>query len=153
MRELAVLNKYLAENGLNRTAQRETILKEFLALERHVSVQELAEAIRRKHKDLGHATVFRALKLFSDAGLARVVDLGDGLLRYEHGFEHGHHDHLICRSCGRTEEFCSPDIERLQDEIGQKHGFMLTGHRLDLYGTCRDCAKKSDANNVRRGKA
>lgn len=153
MRELQVLNAYLAENGLNRTSQRETILKEFLTLERHISVQELSELIRKKHSDIGQATVFRALKLFAEAGLARVVDLGDGLLRYEHGFEHSHHDHLICRSCGRTEEFCNPDIERLQEEVGQKHGFMLTGHRLDLYGLCRDCAKKTEINNVRRGRA
>ena len=153
MRELQALNAYLAANGLNRTAQRETILKEFLALERHISVQELSELIRKKHSDIGQTTVFRALKLFVSAGLARVVDLGDGVLRYEHGFEHSHHDHMICRVCGRTEEFCSPDIERLQEEIVKMHGFALAGHRLDLYGTCRDCAKKTDTNKARRGKA
>ena len=146
MKELQVLNSYLVEKGLNRTAQREVILREFLAQESHVTVQELAELVRRKHKDLGHATVFRALKLFADAGLASVMDLGDGVLRYEHRFEHSHHDHIICRICGKAEEFYSPDIERLQEEIGLKHGFTLTGHRLDLFGTCRDCAKKTSAS-------
>ncbi|HOX23283.1 MAG TPA: Fur family transcriptional regulator [Elusimicrobiales bacterium] len=143
MRELEALNQYLSARGLNRTGQRETVLKEFLALERHVTAQELGDIVRARHPAIGVATVFRALKLFADAGLAHVMDVGDGVSRYEHAYRHRHHDHIICKVCGRTEEFCSPAIERLQEEACKRHGFVLSGHRLDLFGTCPDCLKKA----------
>jgi len=148
MKELEILNVYLAENGLNRTVQRESILNEFLSTERHVTAQELAELVRGRHPNLGYVTVFRALKLFAEAGLAAATDFGDGTLRYEHCYAHTHHDHLICGVCGKTVEFCSHEIERLQEELSRKHGFQLVGHRMELFGKCPDCAGKEQARKT-----
>jgi Fur family ferric uptake transcriptional regulator len=51
-----------------------------------------------------------------------------------------HHDHLVCRSCGRVVEFEYEAIEVLQREVAARHGFTLEGHHLQLVGRCADCA-------------
>ncbi|NLO91724.1 MAG: transcriptional repressor [Elusimicrobia bacterium] len=150
MKELDILNRYLIENGLNKTVQREIILAEFMSAGKHLTAQELSETVRSRHPSLGHVTVFRALKLFVDAGIARALELGDGTTRYEHCYACSHHDHLICGVCGKTVEFCSHEIERLQEELAKKHGFALTGHRMDLFGRCAECAAKPPDDPERR---
>jgi Fur family ferric uptake transcriptional regulator len=81
------------------------------------------------------------MKLLSEAGLAREVDLSDGMTRYEHLNNPAHHDHMICTECGRSLEFLNAEIERLQDEASEKLGFQVTDHRLQIYGLCADCAE------------
>ena len=54
-----------------------------------------------------------------------------------------HHDHFICKSCGDIFEFSSPDIERLQDEAAEEIGFVIQGHKHQIFGLCRRCAAKA----------
>ena len=53
--------------------------------------------------------------------------------------EQHHHDHVICDRCGRIVEFSDDDLERLQEDIATRLGFVLARHRLELYGICREC--------------
>ena len=53
-----------------------------------------------------------------------------------------HHDHLICKSCNKIIEFQDATIERKQLAVAKEHGFTLTGHMMQLYGICPECAVK-----------
>ena len=130
---------YLGKHGLKATRQREVILDEFLAAGSHLSTEELYRAIRDKNPGIGYATVHRTLKLLAESGLAAQRHFGDGQTRYECSSEEDHHDHLICTLCGAIVEFENPGIERLQEEVARKHGFLLRDHRLDIYGECAGC--------------
>ena len=55
-----------------------------------------------------------------------------------------HHDHIICKSCGKIVEFTDQEIENKQLEIAQKNGFTLTSHLMQLYGICEKCSKKGN---------
>jgi hypothetical protein len=44
-----------------------------------------------------------------------------------------HHDHLVCLTCGRVEEFFDPEIEQRQRAVAQARGFDLQDHALALY--------------------
>ncbi len=134
--------QFVARRGLRHTEQRDQVLDVFLATERHVTVQELYDLVRKKHRRIGYATVARTVKLMCDSGVCRQVDLGDGSLRYEHKYGHGHHDHLICLSCGKFEEIYSPKLEKIQDELVSKYGYIQEKHKLDIFGLCPKCAKK-----------
>jgi len=81
------------------------------------------------------------MKILADCGLAREIDLADGITRYEHLYNHEHHDHLICMQCGKSIEFYKPEIEALQDEASGQLGFKGHDHKLQIYGICRDCKK------------
>jgi len=47
-----------------------------------------------------------------------------------------HHDHLVCLTCGRVEEFLDPEIEQRQRAIAHERGFELHEHALALYARC-----------------
>lgn len=138
----AVFLDYLAANGLKTTPQRNLILDVFLHCEGHLTAEDLYAEVKAVDPAVGQATVYRTLKLLDDAGVARAVNFGDGVARYEHELGHEHHDHLICEQCGRNIEVLDPKIEKLQEALAKKHGFTLTGHKMYLYGLCADCRKK-----------
>ena len=121
------------------TPQRSLILEHFLKCDGHVSAEDLYNRVRASNPETGQATVYRTMKLFSEAGLAREVHFGDGVTRYEARHGHGHHDHLVCELCRKEVEFLDPAIEKLQEVQAQTHGFRLTGHRMILFGICPDC--------------
>ncbi len=140
--ERRVLADYLAKHGLKRSAQREAILEAFLKAGHHVSVEELLRIVRRREPEVGRTTIYRTLKLFQEAGLASELVFG-GEARFEPLWNRCHHDHFVCASCGAIFEFQSPEIERLQEEIAGRLGFVIEGHRHNIYGRCRSCVEKT----------
>lgn len=134
-----IFRKYIAEQGLKSTQQREIILDEFLKAGDHLSTEELYLRIREKHPHIGYATVYRTLKLFSECGIAEEHNFGDGQTRYESVVGEDHHDHLICTRCKKIIEFEDSRIEELQAEVARRHNFKIQDHRLELYGLCSDC--------------
>ncbi len=136
-----ILRDYIVKNGLKTSRQRELIADTFFAAEGHLSVDELLERVRAEDAGIGQATVYRTMKLLAKCGLAEARQFGDGHTRYEHVLderEH-HHDHLICTACGRIVEFVDPQIETLQARVAEAHGFTVTHHKMELYGTCAAC--------------
>jgi Fur family ferric uptake transcriptional regulator len=141
MNERKVFQEFLAENNLRMTYQREVILDVFLKTKTHVSPEDLYNLVKKRDASIGQATVYRTLKLLSEAGLASEVEFGDGVMRYEHKYGQGHHDHLVCEVCGKKVEVFDPLIEELQEKLAKRHGFVLTNHKMYLYGICNKCKK------------
>ena len=134
------LTAHLKSKGLKVTRQRELILESFLKTGKHIGVEELLLQVRRRSPTIGNATVYRTMKLFVEAGIAEERRFSTGATLYEaHDGDEHHHDHLICTSCQRIFEFENEEIEKLQDEVAESHGFKLTHHKMELYGLCRDC--------------
>ena len=138
----ALLNAHMAKKGLRSTDQRRLIVEMFFKSPNHVSIEELLAQVRAQDPRVGYATVYRTLKLLTECGVANERRFGDGLARYELADEASHHDHLICLECGNIVEFEEPKIERLQEEIAERHGFELRSHKHEMYGICPDCLAK-----------
>lgn len=134
-----ILDDYLRAKNLKASHPRRQIADVFLRLERHVTVGELYEAVRRQVPRLGFATVYRTLKLLCDCGLARELRFDDGMSQYEHLYGHAHHDHLICTRCGKVVEAADESIEALQEKLFKKYDFTPLRHRMELYGICAAC--------------
>ena len=137
------LVRYLGEHGLKQTRQREAILDVFLSAGGHLTSEELLQAVRKLHPSIGYTTVYRTMKLLSEAGLASERHFDDGITRYE--IEHEHHDHLVCVKCGKIIEFECKAIEASQNEIAERHGFRILRHRHELYGHCAACCADAGA--------
>src|SRR5262245_26927359 len=136
----ARLQAYMAKKGLRSTAQRRLIVDTFFEGSPHMTIEDLLAEVRARDKGIGYATVYRTLKLLAECGVASERRFGDGLSRYELADEaSAHHDHLICVACGKIVEFEEPRIEALQDEVAERHGFEITSHKHEMYGTCPDC--------------
>jgi len=140
---VSALEGYLRGKGQKMTGPRRTVLGVFLGIERHITAEGLLEAVRKVDPSIGQATVFRTVKLFEEAGLARSACRDEGPRRFEHAYKHEHHDHLICSECGAIVEFADEAIERAQEAIYGKYGFEARDHRLELRGVCPSCLKKA----------
>ena len=138
-KEKEIFLEHIQKAGLRRTGQRDLILEIFLRTEEHLTSEDLYFLVHREDPSVGHTTVYRTLKLLTEAGLAREVRFGDNKTYYEHHYNHAHHDHMICTECGKVIEFFSQDIENLQDQMADKFGFRPTHHSLRMWGVCSDC--------------
>ncbi|TIH15860.1 transcriptional repressor [Marinifilum sp. JC120] len=135
---------YLAQNGLSMTPQRKVIVETFLETEGHFSAEDLLRLVQKRVPEVGQATVYRTLKLLVDSGLAESLDFGCGVALYEHSYGHQHHDHLVCTKCQKKVEVVDEDIERRQEILARKNGYVLTHHRMLLFGLCPECQKLRD---------
>ena len=140
--EKQIFLEHIEKTGLRKTAQRDVILEVFLSTEEHMASEDLYWLVQKQDPTVGHTTVYRTLKLLTDAGLAREVRLGDGRTYYEHHYNHEHHDHMICTECGKVIEFFSAELEAMQDKMADKYNFKPTHHSLRILGICEDCQKK-----------
>ena len=140
---LAAIGEYIARHGLKHSRQRERIAETFLQMGGHVSVEELVARVRRVDPRISVATVYRTMKLLHECGLAHARNFGDGQTRYEAAAGRDHHDHLICTRCGTIVEFENDRIEAMQDAVARKHDFLVTSHKMELYGLCRACQREA----------
>jgi Fur family ferric uptake transcriptional regulator len=123
------------------------VLRVIYGTHKHVSADDLFELLhgdaRARHLSISRATVYRTLSLLAEGGFVQALDLGlDRGTLYEHTLGHQHHDHMLCLQCGKIVEFHDDRLEQVQQAAIEKHGFVATSHRLNVYGTCAQCAKK-----------
>jgi Fur family transcriptional regulator, ferric uptake regulator len=125
--------------GSKRSSKREQIVNVFLRQEGHLSADDLVDLIRHEDHRISRATVYRTLQWMVDAGIARKVDFGEGRFRFEHSYRQPRHFHLICKSCHRSFEFLSSDIEGLVEEVAAARNFTASQSVVQIYGTCEAC--------------
>ncbi|HWS40035.1 MAG TPA: ferric iron uptake transcriptional regulator [Arenimonas sp.] len=98
----------------------------------HLSAEDLYRRLLSSGEDIGLATVYRVLTQFEAAGLVEKHNFEGGQAVYE--LDRGkHHDHMVCVDTGKVIEFTSPEIELLQKQIAEKHGYVIDDHSLVLY--------------------
>jgi Fur family ferric uptake transcriptional regulator len=149
---LRAFEEALKERGLKSTAQRDDIARVFFSDGGHRSVEELYAAVKKVNPRVGYATVYRTLKLLKETGLAAERRFDDGQARYEPSEERAqHHDHIICERCGKIVEFNSEELENQQQRIARFLGFVLSRHRLELYGICTDCREGRPSKRAGKG--
>ena len=129
----------LKPDGGKRSSKREQIVNVFLRQEGHLSADDLVDLIRREDQRISRATVYRTLQWMVDAGVARKVDFGEGRFRFEHSYRQPRHFHLICKTCSRSFEFLSSDIEALVEEVASARSFSPSQSVVQIYGTCDEC--------------
>ena len=105
--------------------------------ERHLSAEDIYKELLDAGEDIGLATVYRVLTQFESADLVTRHNFEGGHSVFE--LDDGeHHDHMVCVETGDVVEFVSEEIERLQHEIAERHGYELMDHSLVLYVRPKD---------------
>lgn len=132
-------NSQLKKAGLKITHPRVKILHILENCEkRHISAEEVYKLLLAANEDVGLATVYRVLTQFETAEIVtrHHFEGGHSIFELESGV---HHDHLVCITCGKVDEFHDEVIEQRQLELAEDKGYILTDHSLYLYGKCPDC--------------
>ena len=126
-------NKELRKVGLKVTLPRVKILS---ILENnpdaHLSAEDVYKSLIDNGEDVGLATVYGVLTQYESAGLVSRHNFDGGYSVFE--LDRGeHHDHMVDVDDGTVLEFTNSDIERIQHEIAEAHGYELVEHSLVLY--------------------
>lgn len=123
----------LRKVGLKVTQPRKRILQLLdEAGNKHVTADDIYRVLIQAGEDIGLATVYRVLSQFEAAGLVVKHNFEGGQAYYE--LDSGdHHDHMVCVETGKVVEFSNTEIERLQAEIAESHGFDIVDHSLVIY--------------------
>ena len=132
----------LRKAGLKITLPRLKILEILESAEqRHLSAEDSYKVLLDSGEEIGLATVYRVLTQFESAGLVSRHNFEGGHSIFE--LDDGeHHDHMVCVDTGDVVEFTSDEIERLQEEVAEAHGYELIDHSLVLYVKPRGSTKE-----------
>jgi Fur family ferric uptake transcriptional regulator len=107
-----------------------------------LSAQEIARELDRRHREVGLASVYRALELLQELGLVQRLDTGEGPSRYERVTPGGdHHHHAVCLSCGGLTAFEDPRLEQAIESLGRRLDHRVSGHDVVIRGLCPACAR------------
>ena len=135
---------FFAQNGLKFTQERRAVLACAAGIKGHFDPESLYECLKEKGEKASRASVYRAIPILLKSGAIREAFRDKSGVKYEYAQGKSHHDHMECVKCGKVVEFHNEEIEKLQDSVGKKHGFVLTGHNLELKGLCKECSEKGE---------
>jgi Fur family ferric uptake transcriptional regulator len=124
--------------AFRQTTPRQEVLRAFVEHSEPMTVAEVHSRLRDRRINL--ASVYRAVHLFRQLGILTAVDHVAEGQRFELSDRHRpHHHHLICESCGRTEDFEGCFLGDLERKILQRTQFRVRRHELQFYGVCGRC--------------
>ena len=140
MDKVKMLFTELQARGLKLTKQRLAIIKVLNTSQIPLTAEEMFLRIREKNDNTSLATVYRNLKTLVTAGLVVKSGLLEDKAQYRLASKPHSHD-LICLGCHKVVELTQCPLDCLNEFIGEKEGFTVTEHRIELYGYCRECGK------------
>lgn len=132
--------KILKKNEL-RLSEARLALYEFLAKhDRPLSTNKLVTSLSA-HSD--RASIYRNIELFEKIGIINKVYTGwKYRVELSEKFR-PHHHHLTCTSCGKIIPIhLGEKMEKAILNFGDKHGFKITDHQIELRGLCKNCYQK-----------
>jgi Fur family ferric uptake transcriptional regulator len=131
----------LNEAGYRRGGARRAVLELFSAQRCAMTARDVEDRLRDGGREVGRASIYRALEQLDDLALVKRVEVGPGMARYEAVLESGdHHHHMVCDRCGRVTPFEDPALEAAIEALaGREGGFDVAGHDVVLRGACAAC--------------
>lgn len=124
-----------------KTRQLEAVLRAVRGEPDFLSAADVFTKLKSSGSTIGLATVYRNLAALAAEGTLDQLRAADGTMLYRECEQTHHHHHLVCRKCGKTEEFSLEGLEVTLEKLASKHGFSDIEHVMELNGICADCRK------------
>ncbi|WP_232699050.1 Fur family transcriptional regulator [Brevibacillus daliensis] len=126
----------LKDKGYKYTGKREEMLKICADERRYLSARDIMERMRGNYPSLSFDTVYRNISTFVNLGILEETEFdGEGKFRLSCSTT-GHHHHIICTSCGKTISVPHCPMTVMPNVA---EDFVVTGHKFEVYGTCKAC--------------
>lgn len=135
----------LKQMGCKLTPQRRMIVEVMLtAGDAELTADEIYQQVRANFPEVGLDTIYRNLRLLAKLNVVSEVKLPGKLAQYSFN-RAAHHHELVCLECGKEIPLGHCPIKELETVAREEHGFVISSHRIELFGYCPACA--SGANN------
>lgn len=134
------MRKALRNRGLKFTTQRHAIYRALAASKEHPTAEDLYRRVKRSHPALSINTVYNTLEALKEVGAAEEISLWHDRARFDANLEP--HHHMACLGCRKIADLHDPTLNRLALPARIRGRFLVTGHRIEFHGYCRDCQKK-----------
>ena len=129
----------LRKSGFKVTPQRLVICEVILSSKEHPTADQVYEKVKETHPAISLATVYQTLHLLSQIGLVQEMGFSDCVSRFDP--DTSPHINIICRKCGKVEDYRAESVEKLWAQIIKELGFKPIGQRIDIYTYCDKCAR------------
>lgn len=123
-----------------KSKQREAVLDVLKGTRSHPTADWIYQELRKSLPKISLGTVYRNLKLLKERGEILELHYGDGQSRFDGNPEN--HYHFTCQKCGRVYDVEGPLKKDMERDIAKKLGFVVTHHRVEFYGICKDCQEE-----------
>jgi len=123
------------------TIQRELVLEAVRGLKNHPTAEEIYSFVVQKYKRISKATVYSNLRVLSDLGEIKKIEIPNQATKYDH-ISHNHY-HFRCKTCGTLFDSDIPYDDKLIQGFQQRNGFVVEDFNLILNGFCPDCINKT----------
>jgi Fur family ferric uptake transcriptional regulator len=134
----------LERDGYRLSQPRSAVVETLATLGCSVTAKEIADRLQERGETVGVASIYRTLDLLDRLGLARRVDVADGVARYEPIHPSGeHHHHLVCDRCGEVTSFEDRDLERAIQRLAKRVDYAVGAHDVTLRGECPACRARA----------
>lgn len=128
----------LTNSGHRITTPRRAVFRVLAHAENPLAIAE----INQQSGSIDRVSVYRTLELFAQLGIVDIIYVG-WKKRYELADPfRAHHHHIVCTKCGRITAIENSQLERLIHDIADTHRHSLTGHHIELRGTCSSCGSR-----------
>lgn len=122
------------------TPQRRLIVEYIHDNQSHLTADELIHFLETRAPGINKSTVYRTLDLLEESGCVVKSEI-DGHFIYHHA-EEGHHHHLVCRACGKTQDCNENLFSSIKNNLADKYGFQADFKHIMITGLCSACRKK-----------
>lgn len=131
------INEILSRSGLKCTKQR----IEVMDILNRANAPLTAENIYERSENISISTIYRIAEKFVEKGIATKNTIRDSDRFYYELADNKHRHYAICLGCGIMKYV---DICPVHDLAIDR--FKVTGHKLEIYGYCDECASAASAN-------
>ena len=130
-----VMTDILKEHGLKNTRKRCVIVEVLLNADTPMCAEDIYNAVCSENMSL--STVYRTLELLCECSVVKKENILDGDKMFYELADGKHHHYAVCLRCGKLihVDVCPVHNANVRE-------FTVTGHKLELYGYCKDCAKQ-----------
>ena len=148
---LGEMKAALAERGVAITPRRQRLLEVLLASDRHPSVSEIHEGVKRYYPGTSLATIYNTIELLKETDQVLEIEFSGASNRYD-GRIPKSHPHLVCEVCEKVEDLDIGELKDPFEDISSSTGYRILRRRVDYYGVCPDCQGKAlDSDSQENG--
>ena len=95
--------------------------------------------MKNKNYRVSRATLYNTIDLLLECKLVIKHQFGNNIAQFERAYNNRKHEHIVCKVCGKVEEFADSRLEEIVEHVEEKYDFTVHHHMLYIYCICSNC--------------